>query len=211
MKIAIIGATGMTGAAVYKEATKRGHDVTAIVRNTDKAKTLLGTEAQLLTADVFELTAADLAPFDVTINAFADHAKPYLILDAITHVLHLFRESNKRVFFMLGAASLYTINGDLLFDLLTELPNSDSWIAEPRYGVLALDILRETDNVQWTGVSPQQNYNPGAATGTIHISENELIYSDEGKSHVTAGNLAVGIVNEIEQPQFIQQRFTISD
>jgi len=36
MKIALIGATGFVGSAILKEALNRGHEVTAIVRDTAK-------------------------------------------------------------------------------------------------------------------------------------------------------------------------------
>lgn len=36
MKLALIGATGFVGSAVLNEALNRGHQVTAIARNTDK-------------------------------------------------------------------------------------------------------------------------------------------------------------------------------
>ena len=35
-KIAIVGATGKAGSRIMKEALDRGHEVTAIVRNTSK-------------------------------------------------------------------------------------------------------------------------------------------------------------------------------
>jgi hypothetical protein len=38
MKIAVIGATGFVGSAILQEALQRGHEVTAIVRHTEKVK-----------------------------------------------------------------------------------------------------------------------------------------------------------------------------
>ena len=38
MKIGIIGATGNAGSAIYREASARGHEVVAIVRNEEKSK-----------------------------------------------------------------------------------------------------------------------------------------------------------------------------
>ena len=42
MKIGIIGATGNAGSAIYREASARGHEVVAIVRNEEKARKCLG-------------------------------------------------------------------------------------------------------------------------------------------------------------------------
>ena len=68
MKIAIIGATGMAGLALYKESTSRGHEVTAIVRHKDKAISLLGDEVKVIDKDIFELAKTDLEDFDVIVR-----------------------------------------------------------------------------------------------------------------------------------------------
>ena len=210
MKIAVIGATGMAGRAIFEEATTRGHEVTAIVRNVEKARAELGAGATLLVSDIFDLKRATLEQFDVVVNAFANHKEAYLNLDAVTHLIHEFRQSETRVIFLLGAASLIQANGTRLFDFLVELPGNEAWIDEPRYGVLELDILRATQDVNWTGVSPQQNFTPVPAS-EHRIALNDLLLSADGKSHVTAGNMAVGVLDEIETPQHIRERFTVSD
>ncbi|WP_288267800.1 NAD(P)H-binding protein, partial [uncultured Bifidobacterium sp.] len=65
MKIAVVAANGKEGQLVVKEAVKRGHDVTAVVRGENKS------EAQhAIIKDLFDLTAADLAGFDVVVDAF---------------------------------------------------------------------------------------------------------------------------------------------
>lgn len=64
MKIAVIGAHGKSGSKIVDEARRRGHDVTAIVRRD------AGTNADhRLVKDVFGLEKADLAGFDVVVNA----------------------------------------------------------------------------------------------------------------------------------------------
>ncbi|MFR6560020.1 MAG: NAD(P)H-binding protein, partial [Weissella confusa] len=87
MKIAVIGATGMAGQAVFEEATKRGHAVTAIVRDADKAREKLGSDATILVGDLFEMHADVFEEFDVVVNAFANHKDAYLNLDALTQLL----------------------------------------------------------------------------------------------------------------------------
>ena len=67
MKIAIIGANGKSGANLVNEALKQGYDVTAIVRN----KEYKNEGVKVVYKDIFELTKADLAGFDVVISAFA--------------------------------------------------------------------------------------------------------------------------------------------
>ena len=67
MKIGVIGATGKQGSLILDEAIRRGHEVTAIVRNKFKVK---NNKAKILVKDVFALTEEDLKDFDVVVDAF---------------------------------------------------------------------------------------------------------------------------------------------
>lgn len=71
MKIRIIGATGNAGQALDTEALRRGHEVTAIVREPERARTLLGPDVAVLAKDAFDLVSDDLRGFDVIITARA--------------------------------------------------------------------------------------------------------------------------------------------
>ena len=79
----------------FEEATKRGHAVTAIVRDADKAREKLGSDATILVGDLFEMHADVFEEFDVVVNAFANHKDAYLNLDALTHLLHEFRRCKR--------------------------------------------------------------------------------------------------------------------
>ena len=62
-----MGTKGKSGANLVNEALKQGYDVTAIVRN----KEYKNEDVKVVYKDIFELTKADLAGFDVVISAFA--------------------------------------------------------------------------------------------------------------------------------------------
>ena len=64
----INGATGQSGRLVMQEALDRGHQVTAIVRILEKLPQ--DSAIKVVVKDVFELTSADLTPYDVVVNAF---------------------------------------------------------------------------------------------------------------------------------------------
>lgn len=212
MKIAIIGATGMAGTALYKESISRGHEVTAIARNMDKAVSLLGNDVKVLYKDVFELTKSDLEDFDVIVNAFATSPdKAYLHLDLAAKLVSFFRETNKpRLFFILGAASLLDENDKLFLETLKTLPDVASWISIPTEAYKTLNFLRSIENVNWVGVSPSADFIAGEATVPV-VGKDHLLISSNGKSVVTSGTMAVAILNEIEKPQFINTRFTVAN
>ncbi len=210
MKIAIIGATGMAGSALYKESTLRGHDVTGIVRNKEKAISLLGNDAKLMVKDVFELTKYELEGFDVIVNAFATlPSKAYLHLDLAAKLIGFFRETESpRLFFVLGAGSLLDDKGKLFLDTLKNIPDAASWISIPVEAYKTLNFLRSIENVNWVGVSPSVNFITGEATAP-QLGTDRLLTSQNGESVVTSGTMAVAILNEIEKPQFIRTRFTV--
>ena len=212
MKLGIIGATGMAGTALYKEGAARGHDVTAIVRNKEKAVSLLGSDAKLIIKDVFDLEKTDLEGFDVIINAFATSPdKAYLHLDLAAKLIALFRETeNPRLFFILGAASLLDQDGKLFLDTLKTVPEAASWISIPIEAYKALNFLKSIENVNWVGVSPSAEFVAGEATVPV-LGKDHLLASADGKSLVTSGTMAAAILNEIENPQFIRTRFTVSN
>lgn len=212
MRVAIIGATGMAGSALYKESVSRGHDVTAIVRNKDKAISLFGDTVKMIEKDVFELEKADLAGFDVIINAFATApAKAYQHLDLAAKLVAMFRETEKpRLFFILGAASLLDENGNLFLDTLKTIPDVAAWISIPTEAYKTLNFLRGIDNVNWVGVSPSADFVAGEATTPV-LGKDHLLTAPNGKSLVTSGTMAAAILNEIENPQFIKTRFTVGN
>lgn len=63
--IAVIAANGKSGQLIVREAVGRGLDVTAVVRGENKT-----VARHAIIKDLFDLTAADLAGFDVVVDAF---------------------------------------------------------------------------------------------------------------------------------------------
>ena len=106
MKIGIIGATGKAGSLIVKEASERGHEVTAIVRNAAK---LSAEKVAVLEKDVFDLQSKDLQQFDVVVNAFgAPAGQEHLHVDAGKVLIEAAKgASDTRVIVVGGAGSLF--------------------------------------------------------------------------------------------------------
>ena len=64
--IAVVGATGNTGRAVVKELKQLGHDPICVVRNPDKAREVLGTDAKTAVAELTDRSALERAFNGVT-------------------------------------------------------------------------------------------------------------------------------------------------
>jgi nucleoside-diphosphate-sugar epimerase len=107
MNVALTGATGFVGSHVLTELRKRGHDVTALVRNDAQADTVAAAGAMPAVVDLYDrptvvgllsdaegaihtaspgdATSANLdtAVVDAVIDAFAGTGKPYLQISGL--------------------------------------------------------------------------------------------------------------------------------
>jgi len=72
-----------------------------------------------------------------------------------------------------------------------------------------LDILRGTEGVSWTFVSPSAIFQPGARTGKYAIGGDRLLFNSKGESYVSCEDFAVAVVDEIERPRHVRARFTV--
>jgi len=210
-KIGIIGATGNAGSSIFKEAVEKGHDVTAVVRNQEKAKTMFGRNVQIIQKDAFDLLQRDLEHFDVVINAFAtDPEQAYMHVELAKKLVSLSKEMKEapRLFFILGAGSLLDENEQLFVETIRQAPNSEEFIAVPEKQIKELDFLKTVDDVKWVGISPGAEFQEGEAT-EAKTGRNHLLKNDAGESVTTSGTLAIAILDEIEHPQFENERFTV--
>ena len=109
MKIGIIAATGQEGRLITEEALRRGHEVTAIVRNAEKAADL---GVPILERDIFDLRTEDLKGFDAVVSAFGVSPGSGLEFQYQTvgfTLAHLFEQlPDVRLLIVGGAASLFT-------------------------------------------------------------------------------------------------------
>lgn len=213
MKIAIIGATGNAGRAIYAEAARRKHDVTAIVRDPEKARELFGADVPVVHRDAFELARSDLLTFDVVVDAFSTvPARAYRHVDLATRLVGLLRETTApRLVFILGAGSLVTgEDHHLLVEDLRKLPDAETWIATPENQLKELRFLRGVDDVEWVAVSPSATFVPGEAGDPV-LGRDELLVGADGASQVTTGTMAVAILDEIDHPTHRRERFTVRD
>lgn len=212
MKIGIIGATGMAGSAVFREAATRGHNAVALVRDPDRAARVLGDAAPVQIRDAFDLTAEDVSAFDVVVNAFATSPdRAHLHVDLARLLTERAGSDGPRLVFILGAGSLRTGEDRHLFvEDLRKTPDAAAWIAVPEQQLRELEFLETVDGVQWVGASPQAQFLPGEATVPV-LGGDELLVAADGQSHTTTGTMAVALLNEIEHPAHHNRRFAVGD
>ncbi len=200
MKIALIGATGNAGSRILAELARRGHAITAIVRNPDKVLALPNVTARR--GDVFDPAglAAVLTGHDAVISAVHFTASdPAGLIDAVR------RSGVGRYLVMGGAGSLLVAPGVRLVDTPT-FPAA--YQAEALKGAEFLELLRDVRDLDWTFLSPSALLVPGQRTGQFRLGADELLTDGAGNSTISFEDLAVALVDELERPAHSRSRFT---
>ncbi|WP_408895162.1 NAD(P)-dependent oxidoreductase [Paenibacillus taichungensis] len=208
MKIGIIGATGKAGNLILKEALDRGHEVTAIVRNESKVE---DKSLNVLEKDVFDLTAEDAKSFDVIVNAFgAPAGKENLHVEAGQALIKILKEAPKtRLIVVGGAGSLFTDETQTL--RVVDSPGfPDAYKATATNQGKNLQDLQASSGIQWTFLSPAGFFNPeGVRTGKYQSGKDQILVNSEGNSYISYADYAIALVDEIENPQHKNERFTV--
>ena len=206
MKIAVVGANGKAGRLIVKEALERGMDVTAVVRGEN------GTEARnAIQKDLFQLTAADLAGFDVVVDAFGAWTPETLPQHStsLRHLCDLLSGRETRLLVVGGAGSLY-VNGEYTAQVMDGADFPDAFKPLAANMGKALEELREREDVRWTYISPAADFQAeGARTGKYTLGGEELTLNARGESVISYADYAIALVDEAEKGNHIRQRISV--
>lgn len=204
-RISIIGATGMIGSAIAREAQERGHEVIGTNRSgvasnpvqgvTYRALDLTDTDAVMALAvesDVLVISVPggrETGDFGPVIRAHAD-----LIAAAPT----------SRIFVVGGAGGLEMPDGTLLINAGV-IP--EEYADEPRSFVEVLNLYRSADkDLDWVMLAPSPEIAPGEKAEAYVLSDDA-----PAGDRVTTGTFAVAVLDEIENPAHRRTRFTVAD
>jgi putative NADH-flavin reductase len=199
MRIAVYGATGAIGSAIAEEASSRGHEVTGISRRGS-------SNSEHLTGDALDPGfATEIAEkHDVIVSAIG----PSRVSDDGTRFVDSIRNlvatlGNRRLVVVGGAGSLQ-VDGVRLVDS-PAFP--DAYKQEALKGAATLALLRDaSDDVDWTYLSPAPVIAPGERTGSYNVA----LETPAGEQ-ISIADYAVALVDEIEDPRHVRQRFTVAN
>jgi len=214
MKVALIGASGFVGSAILKEALDRGHEVTAIVRNPENI-TLQHDHLKIIKADILDTdqVAKAVAGTDAVISAYnpgwsnpdiyEEFLKGSRSIQAGTKAAGV-----KRYIVIGGAGSLEVAPG-------VQAVDTPDFPAAIKPGATAArdyqGIIKEETELDWTFFSPAFEMHQGTSgvrTGTYRTGLDTPVFNEEGRSILSVEDLALVIIDELETPKHIKQRFT---
>ena len=200
MNIVLAGATGNIGSRILDEALQRGHRVTGLTLDPTKLAARDGLQAK-------KASTAEVAAFA---DALQGHDAAILSVkwneNDVHQVLDALRKAGvKRCLFVVGAGSLLRDDGRTHFDHMAE-----KGIQPPtsKPAALALAEVQKVADLDWTAISPPASIQPGARTGKFRLGRDHLLEDDKGKSEISREDFAIAILDEIEKPKHIRQRFT---
>jgi putative NADH-flavin reductase len=200
VRVAVIGATGRAGSQIVNELVRRGHAVTAIARNPEKAAA--GPLVTPQKGDVDDQThlASLLKGHDAVVSAVHFTASdPHKLIGAV-------RASGVMRYLVVGGAgSLEVAPGKKLVDA-PDFPAA--YKAEASAGGMFLDVLRQEKELAWTFLSPSALFFEGERTGKFRLGTDQLLTHEKGSS-ISFADYAIAMVDEIERPQHVRRRFTV--
>lgn len=212
MNITLIG-TGFVGAAVLDELLQRGHQVTVLARHPDKLSPRPGLTVRQGSAQNADDVKAAATGQDAVISAYNPGWSVPDIHDqflAGTRAIHagVKASGTRRLLVIGGAGSLYVAPG-------VQLVDTPAFPAEWKQGALAareaLNLIREEAGLEWTFLSPAILLEPGQRTGQYRVGQDAPLMNGDQPGRISVQDLAVAVVDEIEQPRHVRQRFTVAD
>ena len=210
MKIALIGASGFVGSAILNEAVRRGHHVTAIVRDVSKVAPHPQVRAMAVDAQDPQALADVLKGHDRVISAYnpgwsaPDIHDQYL--KGASAIVEAANAAHSWLLVVGGAGSLEIAPG-------VQLVDTPDFPAEWKQGALAardgLTALRRETTLDWRFVSPPVFLEPGEKRGGYRLGGDQVLFDGDKPAGITVGDLADAVINEAEQPAYLRQRFTL--
>lgn len=206
MKIAVVCANGKAGKLIVREAAERGLDVTAVVRGENRT-----SAEKVILKDLYDLTAEDLAGFDVVVDAFGAWTEETLPQHStsLKHLCDILSGTDTRLLIVGGAGSLYVDPEHTV--CVADGPDFPD-VFKPLAAAMAkaLGELRERTDVNWTYISPAGDFQAdGERTGAYILGGEELTLNERGESVISYADYAIAVVDEAVNGKHFRERISV--
>jgi putative NADH-flavin reductase len=210
MQIVIFGASGRLGSRLVNEALARGHEITAVARDSSAIDPRDGL-IERLAGDATDPSsvAAVSDGHDAALSAVTQHDRPGVLVDAARGLLEgLSLVAVPRLVVAGGAGSLKVESGEWLMDT-TDF--HQEWKPEALAQAAALEVYEDSDSdVVWSYISPGALLEPGETTGTYRVGGDHLLVDEHGRSRITMEDFAIAMLDEVENSEHPRERFTVA-
>ena len=208
----VFGADGRLGASTVQELLRRHHSVRAVIRP-GKRRGPAPKEVTTVVADVTDpaSVAEAVRGADAVISAIGPGSTgaAQVITSAARSLIDGLRAGGvTRLVVVGGAGSLEVRPGVQLLDT-PSFPAA--WKGAATAHRDALGVFRGEADLEWTVLSPAATVTTGARTGHYRAGGDGLLVDANGRSEISAEDLAVALVDEVEIPRHIRRRFTVAN
>jgi putative NADH-flavin reductase len=210
MKVVLYGATGKSGKVILKELVDRGHTVVAAARNPQSVEQLKNVTVVQDDLSNVAKTAQILkeANADAVVSALGpplDNTDALLPISA-NLVEAVKQNGGPRLVVVGGAGGLFVAPGVTLRDS-GYLPKE--WLPIVDTHITLYKSLQAANGITWTYFAPAGLLEPGERTGKFRLDTDNLVADAQGNSRISHEDYAIALVDELETPKHLNQRFTI--
>jgi putative NADH-flavin reductase len=213
-RITVLGGTGYAGAAIVAEAARRGHEVTAVSRTAPEQPV---DAVEYVTGSALDAAVLDavVPGRDAVISALSPRGDMEGKLEGIlADLARRVDGTATRLGHIGGASSLHVQEGGPSLWDVTKDHVPDEVRPEIVTGLTILDDLRATpETVDWFFVSPPETFGvwaPAPAKGEYRLGGDVLLRDEDGVSTISAADLALAVVDEVESGAHRRRRFTVA-
>jgi len=210
MTITIFGATGNVGRELVKQALNKDHRVIAFGRNVYTAGFQENEQLELIQGALFDQNQVydALKGSDAVLSALGgafDGTDKTRSLGMKNIVQQMTRAGVQRIVAIGGMGSLNVADDE---DIIMNTPSyPKQFLPVGREHYAAFEFLKASE-LQWTMVCPPDIIE-GPPTGLFHTAANYLPEPNHFK--INSGDLALFMLNELENAKYVHQRVGISN
>ena len=92
---------------------------------------------------------------------------------------------------------------------LVDNPDMPDWVRPGALAMInALEELQKEPELEWSYLSPSADLTPEPRTGKFRLGSDQLLVDATGQSKISVQDFAIAMIDELERPAHIRQRFT---
>ncbi|MBZ4488148.1 NAD(P)H-binding protein [Microbacterium sp. cx-55] len=209
-RIVVLGGTGYAGSHIVAEAVQRGHTVLSVARTVPAERVPHATYIEGTLLDVPSLVT-ELQGVDVLVSAVAARGDMLGLVRPAMAQLKSVLPDDVRIGVVGGAGGSRVAEGGPR--LIDTDDFADEFKPEAREAVDILeDLQADTSGRDWFYVHPAGGFGawaPGERTGSYRDGGEALVVDAEGESFISGADLAVAVLDEIENPRHSRENFAV--
>lgn len=218
-KLLIYGASGRIGSVIVEEALMRGYAVTGVSRDASRLEHL-GDRIDIAVGDILDregtrhlIAAHDAVIVSVGGTPGSRDPSQYIAATAaesLIEVLETFGPEGPRLIFVGNLFTLEYEDGKTLLELGRVAEDHENYPMFVGHQI-ALDAFRATADINWTIASPPNGLRLEGRTAEVRWGGDELLRDPDGApSAISPEDFAYAVLEELEDGNYVRQRFNVA-